>query len=283
MFQGLYIISLVQGFSEGFGDESSLEDNLIENEYYSYESLKNTLSNTTSSDLVVMHVNICSLPRRIDDLNNMLHFLNVNPDIIGLSETRITTKVNAFYHPHLENYSFYQSNSSTHSGSVGVFIKNSLSVNPRNDLDISVPGLFETVWFDIDHGLRNKKSTFGIIYRHPGVTDIPFFERRLELALRKIHLKKSDFYIFGDFNCNSLHYDQSTNIKSFVDMMHSQSCVNLINKPTRFPRGEQIGTPSLLDHFYTNQISKVKNIGLLVDDISYAILEFSMKIFSINP
>ena len=58
------------------------------------------------------------------------------------------------------------------------------------------------------------------------------------------------------------------NVKSFVDMVHSYSTVNLVNKPTWFPRGNQIGSPSILDHFYTNQISKVNKFGLLVDDIS---------------
>ena len=38
--------------------------------------------------------------------------------------------------------------------------------------------------------------------------------------------------------------------------------------PTRFPRGDQLGAPSLLDHFYTNRENTVYNIGLLVSDIS---------------
>ena len=50
--------------------------------------------------------------------------------------------------------------------------------------------------------------------------------------------------------------------------MHSNSTVNLVNKPTWFPRGAQLGSPSLLDHFYTNQLSKIKNFGLLIDDIT---------------
>ena len=57
-------------------------------------------------------------------------------------------------------------------------------------------------------------------------------------------------------------------ILGFIQIMDSNLTVNLINKPTRFPRGNQSGTPSILDHFYTNQISKIKNVGLLVDDIS---------------
>ena len=71
-----------------------------------------------------------------------------------------------------------------------------------------------------------------------------------------------------DFNINTLLYNTSPNVNQFIDMMYSHTSVNLINKPTRFPRGAQFGSPSLLDHFYTNKIDKVKNIGLLVCDIS---------------
>ena len=116
--------------------------------------------------------------------------------------------------------------------------------------------------------LEVKKSTFGVVYRHPGVWDIPFLEHKLELTLSKLNRKNTDFYIFGDFNCDTLRYEEFSTIKSFVDMMHSHSTVNLINKPTRFPRGDQSGSPSILDHFYTNQLSKIKNVGLLVDDTS---------------
>ena len=72
----------------------------------------------------------------------------------------------------------------------------------------------------------------------------------------------------GDFNINSLQYDDFSNIKDFVDMFHSQSVVNLINKPTRFPIGAQLGSPTLLDHFYTNSPNKISHVGLLVSDIS---------------
>jgi len=57
-------------------------------------------------------------------------------------------------------------------------------------------------------------------------------------------------------------------IRSFIDMMNSNSLANLINKPTRFPRGDQLGAPSLIDHFYTNRIDIISNIGLFVSDIS---------------
>ena len=86
--------------------------------------------------------------------------------------------------------------------------------------------------------------------------------------MAKLNRSSSNYYIFGDFNVNSLRYNNVHNIKSFVDMMQSHSAVNLINLPTWFPRGQQPEAPSLLDHFYTNQVNTVKNIGLLINDIS---------------
>ena len=113
-----------------------------------------------------------------------------------------------------------------------------------------------------------RKSTFGVIYRHTGITDIPYFERRLETIMTKLNASNTNYYLIGDFNVNSLLYNDKPNIKSFIDMMHANFAVNLINKPTRFPRERQYGSPSILDHFYTNTLNCVQNIGLLSTDIS---------------
>ena len=261
--------SLGHGGPTGEGETDGLEvDGLGVTEYYSKDRLSNILKENRVNDITVLYYNISSLPLHFNELHSTLDTLNFKPDIIGLSETRITSTVNTYYHPHLENYEFYQSQSNTWAGSVGVFIKKSLDVDIRYDLDISIPGIFETFWFDVKHESRGKRSTIGVIYRHPGVTDIPFFERRLESSLAKLNIKNSNVYLFGDFNVNSLKYDEVYNVKSFIDTMHSNSLVNLINKPTWFPRGKQLGSPSLLDHFYTNKVDTVVNIGLFVSSIT---------------
>ena len=90
----------------------------------------------------------------------------------------------------------------------------------------------------------------------------------LEKSLDKLNNSRNSFYLMGDFNLNALHYGQFSYVKDFLDMIHSHSVVNLINKPTRFPIGAQLGSPTLLDHFYTNKPNKVRHIGLLVNDIS---------------
>ena len=252
-----------EGVTDGLGT-----DDLGVTEYYSNDRLSNILKQKRASDLTVLYYNISSLPKKFNELHTYLTTLNFQPDIIGLTETKITSKVNSYYNPYLKNYVYHESRSNTFAGSVGVFIKKSLDVTIRNDLDITIPGIFETFWFDVKHKSRDKYSTIGIVYRHPGPTDIPFFERRLELSLAKLNTKNSNVYLFGDFNVNSLKYDEIYNVKSFIDTMHSFSLVNLINKPTWFPRGKQRGAPSLLDHFYTNKVNTVANVGLHISDIT---------------
>ena len=122
------------------GDNTNNFFQIDESEYYSYEKFKSILSKPNTGEITVMYANISSLPRRINDLNNTLTMLNFATDIIGLSETHITEKVNSYYKPHIDNYKYYPSiSSSTSAGSAGVFIKSNLDVTIRNDLEISVP------------------------------------------------------------------------------------------------------------------------------------------------
>ena len=90
----------------------------------------------------------------------------------------------------------------------------------------------------------------------------------MENILHKLNREKTNFYIFGDFNINLFLSKDSNNISDFVSSMHSHSASNLVNIATKFPRGKQHGSPSLLDHIWTNQPHFVKNIDLNINPIS---------------
>ena len=234
--------------------------------YTTIEDANITLNNSkNASELSVLYINIVSLSGNIDDLTNFLAEFDNNPDLILLSETKITDKVNTNYIPHLDNYTYRNMPSKTFFGSTGVFFHNSLVPTFRNDLSCSEKGLYEMLWFDITS--KKRKSTFGIVYRHTGTTDIPSFTNRLEKIVRKLNSEKNNFYIFGDYNIN-LFDTETYNISEFANTMFSHNVVNLINKATRFPIGAQWGSPSLLDHVWTNQPLLVKNIDMIVNPIS---------------
>ena len=177
----------------------------------------------------------------MNDLHHLLSDLDKKPDIIALSETKLTNKINTHYHPHLDNYTFFGTRSKSYFGGVGVFIRNTLTCNVRNDLNCSEYGLFEMLWFDSLCIRRNaQKTTIGIVYRHQGSPNIPSFTSRMENILNKLNHERANFYIFGDYNINLIKTDDVHNISEFVNSMYSHSAVNLVNKPTRFPIGAQI-------------------------------------------
>ena len=96
--------------------------------------------------------------------------------------------------------------------------------------------------------------------------------------INKLNQEKANYYILGDFNCNLLKINKYPNIADFVNTMHSLNALNLVNKPTRFPRGKQHGRPSILDHLWTNQPHHISKVNLIKDDIS----DHSPMVFAIE-
>ena len=90
----------------------------------------------------------------MDKLINLIAEINFTPDIIALSETRITKTVNQEFYPLLPNYTYFNIPSFTSAGGVGMFIRNSLNFSLRNDLCCSKNELFETIWVDIFTGKK---------------------------------------------------------------------------------------------------------------------------------
>ena len=250
----------------GLGDEDDPIDFDL-SEYSSIYDANLSLNSCNQRDLSILYINIVSLP---SNMNELLHFLSrfdKKPDIISLTETKITETNNTHFNPFLENYTFYNIRSKTHFGSIGMFIRDNLSCKLRPDF--TEKGLFEMLWFEISFNERNSdKSIFGIIYRHPGLATIPTFTTRIENIIEKLNQEKVTYYILGDYNINLIKTDEIHNISNFVNTMHSLGALNLVNKPTRFPIGNQIGAPSLLDHFWTNEMSYVSKISLIIDPIS---------------
>ena len=64
--------------------------------------------------------------------------------------------------------------------------------------------------------------------------------------------------------------------------MFNANSYMMINKPTRFPIGEQRGAPSLIDHLYVNDPDLVTTSGLITSDISDHMPIFSVFKTGIN-
>ena len=119
--------------------------------------------------------------------------------------------------------------------------------------------MWETLWPELE--FSKTKNLIGLVYHNNGIVDIPFFSQTLEKNKKKhtsARNKNTKFYIVGEFNANVLKIHTFHNISALIDMMYTYSAVMLVNKPTRFPIGNQRGDPSLLDHFI-----KYKKFGMI--------------------
>ena len=96
-----------------------------------------------------MNINIVSLLAKMNELQALLSNFDKKPSLISLSETKITEKSNMHYVPFLENYTYFNTKSKSHFGSVSIFIRNELFYKNRTDLNCSIEGLYEMLWLDV--------------------------------------------------------------------------------------------------------------------------------------
>ena len=138
--------------------------------------------------LFISHVNIKSLNKNIDKLEELLLELGKLPDIIALSETKLKNSFSCF----LDGCKFIQSNSDTNAGGVGLLVRNNVSFIVTDQYELNVPNC-EDLWIEVKQK-NSKRKIFGVIYRHPNhhITD---FQENLEKLLLKLNKNNLSYYI----------------------------------------------------------------------------------------
>ena len=70
----------------------------------------------------------------------------------------------------------------------------------------------------------------------------------------------------GDYNINLLNYENHQHTSDFIDQLHSNSFISLINKPTRV----KTQSATLIDDIFTNSLSDMEHTiqGIIYSDIS---------------
>ena len=207
------------------------------------------------NQLSVLHLNIRSISKNKNILDECLHELNCCPDILAVSETKLNkNNVNL---ASIENYSIVYSNSSSNAGRVATYILNNLKFTRREDLEFNSSDS-ENVFVEIT--LHSKKVIiFGLIYRHPRNSFSEFQDKFLRTII-KLGQDKLDYLICGDFNIDLLKREVKPKISDYINTILSEGCSNIINKPTRITEC----SASLIDHMYTNVTDKISNRGILI-------------------
>ena len=127
----------------------------------------NAIKHDHCSSFSPIHTNLASINKHFDELQHILSKLKTDFDI-GISEHKISsqneTPVNninlPLYHP------FVFDTSQTNYGGTGIYVKESIVFNKREDLKIYSPGDFESTFIELV--LPNKRNMIvGCLYRHP--------------------------------------------------------------------------------------------------------------------
>ena len=135
----------------------------------------------------IIHTNIRSLPKNIDNLVIFLILLNRNLSCIGISETWLNdiSPIDTFNIP---NYTFLcKSRSSKLGGCVGC---NTYNFKERTDLNIFYNGIFESIFAEIETA-NLEKTLIGVIYCPPEYSNLDLFHEYIQTILHKLSKTKN--------------------------------------------------------------------------------------------
>ena len=211
----------------------------------------------------ILHLNIHSIQRHVEELRILLHALDFKFDIIAISESKlknnpqIDISLPEYHPPHCKF-------TEAEKGGTILYISKALVYKPRKDLEIYASKELESSFIEI----INKKSSndiVGVIYRHPKMDTNEFIDIKLNHITNILSKeKKKKIYIAGDFNFDLLKYSNHSDTANFFDKMTSNLLVPLILVPTKI----NTKNDTLIDNIFTNQFNAQTITGNLTVNFS---------------
>lgn len=220
------------------------------------------------NSLKIIHLNIRSLNKNIDNLKQLLSVLNMNFDVIVLSE--IWAYNLDFYTKYLDGFSFFYAKPlNSNIGGVGIFVKSFISVIERADIvfNNSANIHVESKWLEIS--VNNEKFLIGGLYRHPNNV-IKLFTDELEHLLTRLKDKNMPVILVGDLNIDLLKFNDNKDVNDYLNMIISTGLKPYIVSPTRVTEFSS----TLIDHIYADfQLNSTVNTdsilsGTILTDIT---------------
>ena len=127
------------------------------------ELVADSIALPASNGITICHLNMVSLVKNIEKLEEFLNEFSRKPEIICISETRTNDK--NIHSVVLPRYSFNSDNSSTKAGEVGIYVVDSFYCQEITNLRLNQLGC-EDVWIEVN--LNDKTNlVVGTVYRHP--------------------------------------------------------------------------------------------------------------------
>ena len=221
--------------------------------YFGDESLSQKLSDQT---LKLLSYNIASVPLHFDSLvDQLLHNLDINFDIIGFCETRLNDEISSLYR--LSKFSFFYNNNDTSGGGVAILLRNHLTGSPLSNYSLQLPYI-ESLLIKVTRPLN---FIIGMIYRPPN-SNVDLFLGVIEDIVEYLSSVNLPCYLMGDFNINLLRNENK--VDDLVNLLFSYNFFPTITKPTRVTSH----SATLIDHIWSNNLPNLEISGIFYSSIS---------------
>ena len=145
-----------------------------------------------NNELFLIHFNIRSLQKHINQLNNNLVGFKNQPDIVAISETKLKEGL-IDRNIELEGYGFFHSDSKKCAEGVGLYIKDTIKFSINQCSKICLPNA-ERLWVDVQ--AKRGPITIGVVYRRPdnSATTIDKFNKEMNELFLTLNMSKRPFY-----------------------------------------------------------------------------------------
>ena len=246
-------------------DKNFFNDKLqkIDSPYFSLENFAAISEKLNRNNFSMLHLNIRSLNKNIDDFREFLASFKASFSVIVLTESWCDETVNNNSLLILENYnSVHQTRKNKKGGGICIYIHKSLDFKIRNDIDKFDDDL-ETCSIEI---VNSKSKNFIItgIYRPPK-SDVKELKNYCKNLLKRKNTNGKTAFILGNLNVNSFNYDDNESGKKIFNMIFQSGFLPLIQRATRVTRT----TATAIDHIITDAIlDRTMHSGIIKTQIS---------------
>ena len=232
--------------------------------YFTVDEFNNN-DNLNSNQFSLMNYNICSFNHNGALFESLLESVNLEFKCIVISETwNNELNMDQCKLPKYKEFHTPRSGDDvlTKSGGVSVFYLDEIEATKDKNLSICNVNI-ETCVVHLE--FLKKKYVILALYRPYQGCKIEFI-RELDRIINSIDVNTCTVFVVGDFNLDFLDLENSY-VVEFALKLYSKSFLPLIDKATRFPRGNQRSNGSCLDMIWTNALS-IKTTGILYYDQS---------------
>ena len=221
--------------------------------------------NKVTRALVVGHLNIHSIPKKYEDLSELLSTLNEKkllPDVLLLCETFLNEK--NFDKFNFQNYNLLsECRKNKAMGGVSIMIRTSLKYFDRSDLNIFEEGKFESIFIEVPRQ-NGPNVIFGEVYRVPGTNESDFL-RNYQMIVDKVRSESKKLIIGTDQNLDYLKLKKHGNTMKFFEQNLTNNLIPSILIPTRVTHS----TATLIDNIYIDtELYSDINSFVVTSDIS---------------